>query len=366
MDVARLRGTLDRSVAAAQQHPRIPLAVKTAVAAAAAWIVVQPMDGIADRYPYYAPLGAVVAMSTSVVSSVRASVQGVLAIFLGAALALVATQLPVPELAALTLVVAVGTLLAGWSRIGSMASWVPISALFILIIGAKDPVDYAVAYLVLTGLGAAIAVAINAAVPPLPLTPATITSTALLTTLAEQLEDLAEALTQDPIPTPAEWEKRQREIAPQAEYLRGLVNDAAEARRVNWRAHRWVEMTERVYAQARALQQLAFLVEDITAVLVDREHAERETVALGPALRPPAAEALGRMAEVLRSVDGSTASPEALEAADAAVRDLVATIREQRHETGDDFFDAGTIVTAARRAISALVPADEADRLPTA
>lgn len=364
--MVRLRAALGRLVGTAQRHPRIPLAVKAAVAAGAAWLVVQPMEGVADRYPYYAPLGAVVAMSTSVVSSVRASVEGVLAILLGAALALSATQLPVPELMALMLVVAAGTLLAGWSRIGSMASWVPISALFILIIGASDPVDYAVAYLVLTALGAVVAVALNAAVPPLPLTPTQVTGTRLLNTLADQLSDLADALLQDPIPTPEEWERRQRAIAPQAERLRALVADASEARRVNWRAHRWADMTERVYGQARALQQLAFLVEDITAVLVDREHAERETVALGPALRPPAAEALRQMAEVLRSVDGATASPEALEAADDAVSDLVATIREQRGETGDDFFDAGTIVTSIRRAISALVPAEHADRLPTA
>src|SRR3712207_4872864 len=95
------------------RHPRFPLAVKCAVAAALAWVLVLPLDGIADDYPYYAPLGAVVAMGTTVVNSVRASVQGVLALLSGAAVSVGAATLPLPDVVAIAVVVGISTLVAG-------------------------------------------------------------------------------------------------------------------------------------------------------------------------------------------------------------------------------------------------------------
>jgi uncharacterized membrane protein YgaE (UPF0421/DUF939 family) len=347
------------------QHPRVPLALKSAAAASIAWLVVQPLSGVADRYPYYAPLGAVVAMGTTVVSSLRTSLQSVLALALGAALGIGTRLVPWPEVVALAVVVAVGTMLGGWWRIGAMASWVPISGLFILIIGRSDPDDYAAAYVGLTALGALVGVVVNAAIPPLPLTAARASEAALLETLADQLDDLAEGLEQDPLLTAEQWEERQHAIEPQTERLREMVEETTEARRINWRAHRWQDLADRHYAQARALQQLSFLVEDITWLVVEREHAGRRQVALGPTLRPAAAAALRAMATALRSVDGSSGDPAALRATDRAVEDLVGAIREVRLRTDDDLFAAGTIVTAVRRAVAALVPEELADELPT-
>jgi hypothetical protein len=42
------------------------------VAAAVAWLVVLPFVGVADDYAYYAPLGAVIAVSATVARSWRA------------------------------------------------------------------------------------------------------------------------------------------------------------------------------------------------------------------------------------------------------------------------------------------------------
>ena len=62
------------------------LAVKAALAAALAWHVAGLLPlAPAEQYPYYAPLGAVIATSTTLSGSVRGSVQSVAAIALGAA-----------------------------------------------------------------------------------------------------------------------------------------------------------------------------------------------------------------------------------------------------------------------------------------
>jgi uncharacterized membrane protein YgaE (UPF0421/DUF939 family) len=226
----------------------LPLAVKCAVAAALAWLLVLPLGGVADDYPYYAPLGAVVAVGTTVVHSLRASVQSVMALTLGAALSIGVGLLPLPEVIAIAAVVGVGTMAAGWRHVGEMASWVPISGLFILIIGRSDPGNYGFAYAALTGLGAAVGVLVNGAVPPLPLTATSATQSALLHRLASQLDDLADGLLQDPLPSAEEWEKRRWAIEPHNKQMRLMVEEATEARRGNWRASRWSETADRQYA----------------------------------------------------------------------------------------------------------------------
>ena len=70
------------------RHPRWGMVVK-AVAASLAWALVQLVPGAAGDYPYYAPLGAVVATSATLARSVREATQTVGAIGLGAAVALV-------------------------------------------------------------------------------------------------------------------------------------------------------------------------------------------------------------------------------------------------------------------------------------
>ena len=340
------------------EHPRGPLALKCATAAALAWLIVQPLSGIADQYPYYAPLGAVVVMSRTVVSSMRASLQAAAAILVGAGLGVAVRHLVASEVAAIAVVVALGTLVAGARRLGEMASWVPISALFVLIIGQNDADGYAFAYVGLTALGAAVGVAVNAAVPSLPLTMLGRSESRLLRTLAGQLDDLADGLLQDPLLTQGQWAERGRSVEPQTERVRMLVAEATEARRANWRARRWQQMADRQYEQARALEQLAFLTIDIADLVTEGERADRDNVALGPELRPAAARALRCMAVALRTVHGATADVDALEDAHQSLRELARAIRDLRARTEEDKFAAGTIVVAIQRAIAALSPSE--------
>jgi uncharacterized membrane protein YgaE (UPF0421/DUF939 family) len=329
------------------------VAVKAGVAAALAWLVVLPLPGVADDYPFYAPLGAVVCVSTTVASTVRAAGQAAAAIFLGAALALAARALDLPAALSLALVVSLGTLIGGWRRIAPMASYVPVSALFVLILGGNDPMHYVLGYLGLTTLGGAIGVAINAAFPSLPLTTTQRSQDFLRRTLADQLDDLADGLEQGKLPTAEQWSERRWAIEPRAREMQQMVADATEARRANWRARRWAGAADRQYQRARALEQVAYLVEDITALVTRTEHAERHEAALGTSLRPPTARALRCTARLLRVI-GKPGSHEQFEDAVEAVRRLGEAIIAVRADTDDELFVAGTVVTALRRTLEYL------------
>jgi uncharacterized membrane protein YgaE (UPF0421/DUF939 family) len=358
MSNARGGTWLDASRRWLAAHPRVALATKAAVAAALAWLVALPLPGLADDYPYYAPFGAVIAVSTTVAGSMRESAQGIAAMLLGAALAISLRPLPLAEVVAIAGVVAIGTLLAGWPRLGPNGSWVPVSAMFVLIIGQQDPGGYALAYVGLTALGATIGVGVNLLVPPLPLTPTQHSVTALRETLADQLDELAEGLLSEEPPDRDQWEERRMEITPLTSEMRSMVEHAREARRANWRARRWRHEADRQYEQARALEQLAFLVEDVTELLVDVERAGRDHMALGSSLRPYAAHALQETAEALRSVHGSCAEPEPAADADEAVSRLAEEIRATRTRTGADMLEAATLVTSLQRALLSLMPAE--------
>jgi uncharacterized membrane protein YgaE (UPF0421/DUF939 family) len=346
-----------------EQH--LNLSLKAALAAALSWLAVLPLWGVADEYPYYAPLGAVIAVTSTVAGSVRESVRALAAILTGATLALLVMQVDLPVVADLALVVAVGTALSGWHRYGTKASWIPVSGLFVLIIGRADPVEYAIAYLGLTSLGAVIGIALNIAFPPLALTRMADSVSRLRGVLADQLDELATGLASDDPLTSDEWAARRHAIRPTLEEMQRVVGHATDGRRANWRARRWSQHAEQRYQQARALQQVSFLIEDITALVVDQERAELETVALGPELRPFAARALGAMAEVLRSVEGEAADPGALRSADKAVVALAEAIRTARERSSSDLFAAGTVVTGARRALASLVPEELRGDLPS-
>ena len=345
---------LKRARDATALHPRVPRAVKAALAAVLAWLVVQPLGGAADEYPYYGPLGAVIAVSTTVADSVRGSLQSVASILIGAALAITAGMV-LPNVLAIAAVVLVGTLVAGWWRLGEMSSWVPISALFVLIIGSSGLTDYVIGYVLLTGLGAAVGVGVNAALPPMPLVPGERAIVNLRESLADQLDDLADALDQSGPPSHEDWLDRHHDLASRARAMNRVVVQTTEARRVNWRAGRWRDRVDRQTAHARALERLLLVVDDLAGLLTEAENADRESVALGPLLRQPAARAMSAVATMLRDrdEDGGPA-PACVEAAHAAVEQLADEVTERIRGGATDVLAAGAVVTALRQLVASL------------
>ncbi|MDT9593698.1 hypothetical protein RDV89_11510 [Nocardioides zeae] len=344
-------------VALPARHPVIAVAGKAALAAVLAWLVVQPWGVVADRYDYYAPLGAVVSVSTTLVQSVRATTQAAIAIGLGAALAVATHLSDLPQVVGLGIVVAVGSLAAAWPRLGTMGSWVPISALFVLMIGGEHPSLYVLGYLGLTTVGAAVGALVNAALPPLPLTSAITAQRSLRSALADQLEGLAEGIRAEPLSDPTDWVERARGIEEDTRRMQALVARAGEAQRANWRARGWADTSTRAADQGRALGTLAFAVQELTQLLAEAEHADRAEVALGPALRPAAADAICAVAGVLQSVeDGDEPDPDSHTGAHDAVEDFGRAVRERQQEVEGDYFAAGSLVVAMRRVLEGLQP----------
>ena len=327
-------------------------AVRTALAAIIAWVVVQPWGGLADQYPYYAPMGAVIAVTATVAGSFRETWRTALAIGIGAVLALLTT--PLHLVLQLGVVVGLGTVISGWRRLGDTAGWVPIAGLFVLLFGQGNPWGSPTAYMGLTTLGAAIGLVVNAVWPPLPLGATRKATDRLRALLADQLDILAEALSGDTLPDPDEWGRRVHRIDPVLYQMRDLVATLRDSRRANWRARRWRESNDVAERQAQALDAMAFLVEDVTWFLTDREHAGRDDVAIGPRQRPSTAELLRRVAAVLRSMDGVEVDKELLTEADEALDDLVAGIGEARVDTDDAMVSASGVVSTVGRTLDPL------------
>jgi uncharacterized membrane protein YgaE (UPF0421/DUF939 family) len=338
------------------RHPRLGLAVKAALAAAIAWAVAQVLPGPAGDYPYYAPLGALLATTTTLAGSAREAVQTVSAVAVGAGVALAVDVLAQANLVTIAVVVGVGVLLAGWRVLGSAGSWVPTAALFVLILGGQDPWNYVLGYAGLLLVGALVGIAVTAAFPPLPLAPSELELGRLRDTLAAQLDDLADGLRQAGPPTEDEWRERQHAISPVLAQMRAAVQQTDESRRGNRRASRYRLDAERQYAQAEALERLALMIADLTQLVAETERAGVPAVALGPSLRPPAAAALAALADALRSVAGASADPDPTRTGYAVLHTLEAHVRHSRATTDDDLFVASSIVVALRRCLSAVVP----------
>jgi uncharacterized membrane protein YgaE (UPF0421/DUF939 family) len=335
-------------------HPRLALAIRAAVAASAAWALVQLVPGPAADYPYYAPLGAVVATSSTLAGSARESLQAVTAIVLGAVVALAVESLSGPNVVTIATVIGIGVLLSGWQRLGTASNWLPTSALFVLVLGNDNPLHYVAGFAGLILMGSMVGLAVTAAFPPLPLTPAAVALARLRETLAEQLDDLVTGLQEEHPPTHDEWRRRIHAIDPVLAQTRTAVQQTTEAQRGNRIARRYRCAVDRQHQQARALERLAFLVEDLTHVVAETEIAEIEQAALGPPLRPRAATALECLARVLRSVDGAAADPAVTRQADAALESLTAQLRHARTTTGEDLFVAGSVVQSIRRSLDAV------------
>ena len=334
-----------RARAAARAHPSLMLALKAALAAMLAWLLVQPLGGFAAEYPYYAPLGALVVVSTSIAVSVRSSIEVVVSILLGAGIALAARLLPLPEPLPLGLAVLVASLLAARGVAGAMGSWVPLAAMFVLIAGRGDPVEYSAAYGGLAALGALVGVAVNVALPQLLLTPAALAQDRLRTELADQLDELATALEQE-IVGERDWNELRHTLARTAHQAEDLIVEARQARRANWKAARWSETADRHEVRAQALHSLTGCVDEVIALVADQRAEIRRD-------DPAAAELRARTAVALRAVAGLLRDTSCVEDTWAAVSDLRIQVVQAQAQSGDHHFAAAAITLNLEQAVDA-------------
>ena len=350
-----------RRTLAAAIDPRVKLAVKAALAAGVAWQLAQLFPASISQYAYYAPLGAVLAMYPSVASSLRAGTQTALGVVLGASIAL-AVDLFLPTDALTVALLIGGSICAGLIRwLGEQRSWVPMTALFVFTVGEPGSLAYAVGFVSLTVVGAAVGTTVNFLVfPPLHLRESRRAVEALQEIVSEQLEELAEGLEHSEVPERETWEERTRAVAPTVSTMHHALSDLASSTRGNLRARRHRDDTARQERRGQAFQRMALLVEDLVNVLAEVEQTDVPALPFNDVVRLRCAVAMRTLADLAGSWDADNrANDDDVEAkvtaACRALEELEDAVVADPSSGGSDPFVAGSIVTTLRRCLGALV-----------
>lgn len=333
----------------------VALAARAALAAVLAWLIVIPFGGVADEYAYYAPFGAVVAVSTTVMGSLRTSVGVFLALGIGGGLGVLVQLLGLPSPLAVGLVVGIGTLVAPLRWLGAMGSWAPVSALFVLILGAGHPEQFMMGYLGLTTLGALVGAGVNLVFPPLHVVETERAQDALRTALVEHLDGLADALEQDALPDRDWLHDSPGALRRHGHAVEELVAQTLGGPPVNWRLLRWQHRAGRLEERGRALATLALLVGELADTLARQVGRDAVGAPWGSRLDAPTARALRATAAALGADDEEEAA-ELLSAACAATGELAAAVRAPEHVGSDDLFAAASLVMGLRRALDTISP----------
>lgn len=333
-------------------HPRIALALRAAVAASIAWILVRFVPGSQD-YPYYAPFGAIIATTSTLAGSVRESLQAVGSIVVGGAIAWLVGAATGDHVAALTLalVVALSVSVAGWPVLGAMGGWAPTAAVFTLIIGHGEA-EFIGAYGGLTLFGALVGILVNMVAPPLPLAPAHAAVSRTRSVLADQLRELADLMVRHELPTIDEWHQEHSELRRARTAMRAAVSRVHESLTANARARarRNRDALAVLTSEADGLDRIALLVADVSDLLL-RPHgvpgAPGSQTVLSDDVREPIAGAMRLVADALDAYGQGDEVDPRLQAADAQLDALVAS---PAHETHTQLL-VNSVVLSLRRAL---------------
>lgn len=145
---------------------QVRLAVKSAIAAVAAWALASYAVGLPD--PYFAPLVALLGVYPTVARSLRESVRYVAGFLLGAALAIPVGMVLGPGVAGIAVVVTAGVLIGSWHRLGDQSPQVTFTALFALLLGGQQPFHYVTHRMIEVGIGVATGLVVKCRGVPAP------------------------------------------------------------------------------------------------------------------------------------------------------------------------------------------------------
>ncbi|MCA5923862.1 FUSC family protein [Curtobacterium oceanosedimentum] len=320
-------------------QPRLLHAAKAATAAVIAWYVAQYMPGVAAEYPYYAPLGAVVAMQATVFAGIRSGVQTLIGIALGILIAGFTMWVGDPGFLAIALAVGVGVLVGGFRVLGEGSSWVSTAALFVLLVGGAHAEGYSFGYLVQMAVGVVVGLLVNFLVfPPLHFWDAEHRIDAVNGVLADHLQGLASVLEEGKRDEKA-WDHQQDRLDQAIADVRSRVAIAHESRRLNPRgALRGSRARlQKDGARFRALERVAWYTTDLTELVARSGPVSEGLGRPDPAFASPIATALRQIAATIRGE-----SPE--EEADAAIADLEQALDASRENPSHVAVTAAALV----------------------
>ncbi|WP_104181390.1 aromatic acid exporter family protein [Arthrobacter sp. B0490] len=229
---ARLDDDLKDRLRSAVLNPQLLLAAKAALAAALAWTIALAIPGEASRYPYYAPLGALLAIYPTVAGTLKSGLQTVIGLTIGIVLAHIAVWAGDPNWGTIAFVVGVGVLLAGaLRRTAGGGSGIASAGLFVLVIGDEN-LGYSLGYFVQTVVGVGVGLAVSALIlPPLHLNDAVGQMSRLRRTAARQLQEMGEALEENWVADDPRWSERRDDLTASARNARDALQYADESRK---------------------------------------------------------------------------------------------------------------------------------------
>lgn len=335
--VHKLWRAVTGSISAALLWPRLQLAAKAAIAAGVAFAIAPFMPGSAADYPYYAPLGALVAMYENVSGSMRQGFQTLVGLAIGVGLAFMLFSLGDPSPLTVAIVMGLGVILAGLPRIGSGSDWIPTAALLVLLVGGHNPDKFSFGYLFQMGVGVSVGIVVNLLVfPPLHFKAAALSLAELRLALAQQLWDMGKALRENWPPEHEDWSRRSEALAGRARSVRAAVQKADASRQANPRRRLHPRDVEADYRDLRDLERVTFHVQDVTQVLSDVIWAEDTPFVIPDGYAEPLSEAMTLVGDVLRAAEEEEPQrqTELVEQADAAVQAFTARVAEEDLSAG--------------------------------
>ncbi|CEA08313.1 hypothetical protein BN1051_01653 [Arthrobacter saudimassiliensis] len=337
------------------RYTRLQLALKATIAVGIAWTIAPHVPGVASHYPYYAPLGALVSMYPTVSGSFRTGMQTLAGLVVGMALALIALLFGNPNVWTISLIVGLGVLLAGLPRLGAGRDYLPVAALFVLVLGGDDPDGYSFGYGVQMLVGVAVGLTVNAVVfPPLHLNGAVNGLVSLRNSLARQLQDMAAALRETWPPEHEEWSQRENQLDSLTREVREAVELADSSRHGNIRSRRYRRDFDADYRALRAMERATRHVKDMTEVLTDAIWRSPRDVAVPAALAEPLADAVEAAAQAVEAWDSEG---EVHGAARQAVQDLIRLVNTSA--SAENPVDATAAMAMDLRRILRIISADE-------
>ncbi|RWZ52989.1 hypothetical protein ELQ90_03395 [Labedella phragmitis] len=323
---------------------RLLHAAKTAIAATIAWLLGGLLPGDLADYAYYAPLGALISMAPTLMDSVRSSIQTVAGLALGVLVAWGLIAIAAPPFVAVPVAILVGTVLAGLTVLGPGKDYIPIAALFVLIIGGANANDFSIGYVAQMGLGMVIGIVVNLVVmPPLRVDDSAIALSALRRTGARTLEAMAQSLSTGG--DGSDWERELLTFESRLAEAATAVRGARESRRANPRARRMNYDVDEDLDDLAALRRARVHLEAMGAVLRGSEHERPLGELAGAETLAPAAEllgGLGRLMELWNEERAGAPTPENGDGAES--RDPAEVERELRERTESP--DAQPLVSA--------------------
>lgn len=318
-------------------HPaRLLLVAKTTLAVGLAWTIAPHMPGVTDDYPYYAPLGALVSMYPTLMGSVRSGLQTLIGLVTGIGLATLVVITVGPTWWTVPLVIGVGVLLSGTGWFGAGREYVPIAALFVLVVGGQDAEDYSLGYLTQMAVGVVIGLLVNVLIAPAPLTVAAEARVeAFRAQLGAHLHDIGSAVSESWPPEHEQWADDAASLADTSAALRAALTEADESRRGNLRARGRRGETQHIHEQLATLDRVAHLIRDISDATADTIWERPAALPLDPALPEPLSEACHAVADVIAQEDPSSSEGhrQRSEAA-GAVRRLLELVDDRTLDVG--------------------------------